>query len=166
VSRRLLQAVPHRRDVSLLRHPHGHRLGRAPELYCPPDFAGNTTVGSEALSFDTTGNFNTAIGDSALKSNTTIASLCRGARFAWAPHGDRAPWLKVKWQHARSCALSASPVLLGQRALWCHRRPIEIVVEQPIPTGNVGVSIDSHQLVTVPVCISHSIGPSCKLEAV
>jgi uncharacterized coiled-coil protein SlyX len=46
-------------------------LGRAPELYCPPDFAGNTTVGSEALSFDTTGNFNTAIGDSALKLNTT-----------------------------------------------------------------------------------------------
>jgi hypothetical protein len=36
----------------------------------PPDFAGNTAVGTEALFSDTIGNFNTAIGDAALFSNT------------------------------------------------------------------------------------------------
>jgi len=42
-------------------------------------------------------------------------------------------------------------VLLRQRNVRRHRRPIEIVVEQPIPTGKVGVSVNAHQFVIVPV---------------
>ena len=45
----------------------------------PPDFAGNTAVGTSALFSDTIGNFNTAMGDGALFSNTTgVANVAVG----------------------------------------------------------------------------------------
>ena len=73
-------------------------------------------------------------------------------------------FLSAQYDHTMN-PITRHRVLLQQRALRCHRRPIEIVVEQPIPTRKVGISIDFHQLVSIPVSVGYSIEPSRKLEA-
>jgi hypothetical protein len=46
-----------------------------------------------------------------------------------------------------------------------HRGPIEVVVQHPIPAGKIGVSVNAHQFVIVPVDIGYSLSLFCQVEA-
>ena len=43
------------------------------------------------------------------------------------------------------------------RTVRRHRQPIEVVIEQPIPAGKVGVPVNSHQLVIISKMIGHAL---------
>ena len=50
------------------------------------------------------------------------------------------------------------------RAVRRHRRPIEVVVEEPIPAGKVGVPVNSRQLVIISKMIGHTVRPFSEVE--
>jgi len=50
------------------------------------------------------------------------------------------------------------------RAVRRHRQPIEVVVEEPIPAGKVGVPVNSHQLVIISKMIGHALRLFAEVE--
>jgi hypothetical protein len=96
--------------------------------------------------------------------------ICRGSRAGCDELRDgdmQATSLRMAsaWQARLPLQSRAIEFYRGQRAVRRHRQPIEVVIEQPIPTGKIGISINSYQLVSVPVYVGDSIEPCCKLEA-
>ena len=82
---------------------------------------------------------------------------CLSGDFLGLPRRRRGP--------SRANAIRRPRVLLRQRAVRRHRQPIEVVVEEPIPAGKVGVSVNAHQFVIVPVNIGHPLRLFSEVEA-